>query len=262
MIDTEKPIIIQPSKVTRVLGFIAVLLVLTNLAVQIMRFVNWATFLSKLLQFLSISQIMKFVEWLTNFYGFVYLFDMGAECNVPTYFSTVILLIAAFLLSIIAVFKKRRGDSYAFHWIILVIIFLYLSVDEASAIHELLSRTTQKIFSRRWFPRYAWVICGGGLVIVFALSYCGFLLHLPAKSRLLFSIAGVLYVGGAIGMEVVEGHYTRLHGTKNLPYNIIVTIEETLEMAGIILFIHALLDYISLNIKEIRFHVGKPVEHQ
>ena len=59
-------------------------------------------------------------------------------------------------------------------------------------------------------------------------------------------------------MELVSNYYDSLYGINNLTYHMIVTIEETLEMCGIILFIHALLDYIRSNIKEIRFRVGSP----
>ncbi len=259
MLNTEKLITIQPSKVTRILGFIVVLLVLANITVQIIKFVEWHIFLSKMFKFLSYVQIMKIVAWIPTVRGLLHIFDMGTEHNVPAYFSTVIILFAAFLLNTIAAFKKKNGESYALHWRILAIIFVYLSMDEMIGIHELSSRPAQKFFGPGWLLHYyGWVIPGSILVIIFAISYFRFLLHLPLKSKLLFSIAGVLYVGGAIGMELVSNHYDKLYGVKNLTYHMIVTVEETLEMAGIILFVYALLDYISLNIKEIQLRFGSP----
>jgi hypothetical protein len=200
---------------------------------------------------------MKIAAWIPYIHSLVYIFDMGVEYNVPTYFSTVIILIAAFLLNTIAAFKKRNGHSYALHWRILAIIFLYLSMDEALAIHEWASIPTQKALGIAWLHYgYAWVIPGGILVLIFALSYCRFLLHLPPKSRLLFSIAGVLYVGGAIGMEFVSSYYDKLYGINNLTFHMIVTVEETIEMVAIIFFIYTLFDYIRVNVKEIPVRIG------
>lgn len=256
MLNTEKLITIRPSKIICILGFIVASLVLANIAVQLIKFVEWHTFLGKMFRFLSYEQIMQIVLWIPKVRATVYVLDMGIEHNIPTYFSSVIILIAALLLNTIATFKKGNGEAYALHWRILAIIFVYLSMDEMVGIHEMASGPTQKALGTRWLLHYyAWVIPGSVLVLIFALSYFRFLLHLPLKSKLLFSIAGVIYVGGAIGMELVSNHYDKLYGVKNLTYHMIVTVEETLEMAGIILFIHALLDYIRSNIKEIRLHI-------
>lgn len=206
MLDTDKKLTIQPSKVTLILGIIAALLVLANVAAQIVKLAERGVLLSRLYQYLSFEQVVKVINWLptVTVNERLYLFDMGAEGNVPTYFSTVIILIAAFLLNTIAAFNKRNGRLYALHWRILAIIFVYLSVDEMVAIHEIASDRTQKIFSTSGplnFP--GWVIPGGVFVLIFALSYCRFLLHLPLRLKILFLIAGVLCVGGAIGFEIV-----------------------------------------------------------
>ncbi|NER04565.1 MAG: hypothetical protein F6K17_19105, partial [Okeania sp. SIO3C4] len=50
-------------------------------------------------------------------------------------------------------------------------------------------------------------------------------------------------VGGGIGMEMIGGYYAYLYDTKNFFYEILVTIEEFLEMLGVVVFIYALLCY-------------------
>ena len=57
-------------------------------------------------------------------------------------------------------------------------------------------------------------------------------------------------------MERFGGYYANTHGFTNFTFNVISTIEETLEMVGIILFIYALLDYIRVNIKDMRIRIG------
>ncbi len=65
-------------------------------------------------------------------------------------------------------------------------------------------------------------------------------------------MAATLYVGGAIGFELIGGRYSELHGAQNLTYSMIATTEESLEMAGVIFFIRALLVYIAEKKKEVR----------
>ena len=69
-------------------------------------------------------------------------------------------------------------------------------------------------------------------------------------------MAVILFIGGAIGVELIGGRYAELNGPKNLMYSMIVAIEESLEMGGLIVFIWALLRYCADNYKEVRFWFG------
>ncbi len=70
----------------------------------------------------------------------------------------------------------------------------------------------------------------------------------------LFLIAGATYLGGVLGMELVGSSYIFNYGP-SLSYGIVATIEEVLEMLGIIVFIYALLDYLETHVESmlIRF---------
>jgi hypothetical protein len=62
-------------------------------------------------------------------------------------------------------------------------------------------------------------------------------------------------VGGALGMELVGGKYVSLYGAQNLGFAMITTVEEVGEMLGIVIFIYALMSYISAYMKEITVYV-------
>ena len=102
---------------------------------------------------------------------------------------------------------------------------------------------------------FGWVIFAIPLVLFFAVAYSRFLFGLPLKTRLLFLLAGILYVGGALGVEFVGGWYHELHGSEHLGYSMITTGEETLELVGVIVFIYALLEYMSSYLREIEIHI-------
>jgi hypothetical protein len=84
---------------------------------------------------------------------------------------------------------------------------------------------------------YAWVIPGIALVFFLGCYFYSFLLRLPTKTRLRFLISAILYLGGCIGFELIGGKYTELYGDQSLTYALITTVEESLEMSGLIVFI-------------------------
>jgi hypothetical protein len=83
--------------------------------------------------------------------------------------------------------------------------------------------------------------------------YVRFFMDLPAIYRIRFAIAGFLYVGGALGFEMITGRHFALYDNENIPYILLVTIEESLEIAGVLVFIWSLLVYLLDHYKESRF---------
>ena len=77
----------------------------------------------------------------------------------------------------------------------------------------------------------------------------------------LFVVAGIIYVGGALGVEAVSGLWAERHGEDNLVYMTISTVEELMEMIGIIVFIHALLDYTGRHMGKVTLHVDAVGPH-
>ena len=73
-----------------------------------------------------------------------------------------------------------------------------------------------------------------------AIAYARFLIHLPRRTCVLFLLAGAVYVGGALGMEMVAAVYDQSHGYENAVTASLSTVEETMEMLGLVLFNYAL----------------------
>ncbi|MEO1289214.1 MAG: hypothetical protein AAFV93_15730, partial [Chloroflexota bacterium] len=64
------------------------------------------------------------------------LLSVNLEESLPTWYSATLLVVAATLFLLIAVAKYREGNTYRHYWIGLVVLFIYLSMDEGAAIHE------------------------------------------------------------------------------------------------------------------------------
>ena len=90
----------------------------------------------------------------------------------------------------------------------------------------------------------------------------GFLRQLPQLARRRFVIAGCLYVGGALGIELVLGYWTDLHGTSNVVYAFIDLVEESMEMMGAAFFLYSLLDHLGGYGDCLRLQFESPVEER
>lgn len=173
-------------------------------------------------------------------------FYFDNEGNLPAYFSTFIIFIAACLLSVISFFKRTEADAFARHWTVLALVFFGLAVDEALSFHEMLIDPMRKAFGLTGLMRFAWVLVGGVFVTGFALAYLPFLAKLTFAARRGFVVAGAVYVMGVLGFEMLSGPFFEAleSGGGSGPYIVLMTIEETLEMSGMLLFIKALLAYL------------------
>lgn len=176
-------------------------------------------------------------------YGLVPLFDLSEENNVPTLYASFTLLVASFLLLIIAI-KHKMSDSASLPWFGLSIIFLFLSIDEFAQIHEQTILPFRNSFNTSGYLLFAWVIPYGIGLIVFVIAYLKFLIKLPRNIMFLFIISGAMYVIGALGFELLEAKHSEAYGFHNVYYSFLFTCEESLEMLGVATFIYALLKYI------------------
>ena len=53
--------------------------------------------------------------------------------------------------------------------------------------------------------------------------------------------SAALFLGGAVGLEMVGGSVAETEGIESLRYRLLANLEEGLELAGTLLFIYALL---------------------
>ncbi|AFZ08484.1 hypothetical protein Osc7112_4159 [Oscillatoria nigro-viridis PCC 7112] len=196
------------------------------------------------------------------------VFNVDAERNLPTFYSFLALLFSSLLLGAIAYAKNLDSDRYKNHWKILSFIFLYLSLDEAGQLHEKFIDPTRSLLNGSGFLYFTWIVPFGLLVVIFLLSYSKFVFHLPVSTRKLFVAACALYIAGAIGMEIPGGYLFSTMGMESVPYLIVASIEELLEMLGIVVFIHALMSYIKTYLGGVSWNIYIPgkntqvTEHQ
>ena len=183
-----------------------------------------------------------------EFYGLVRLFDMGVEGNLPTFFSSLQLLVACLVVAAIGWSARQAQDRFSGHWLWLALILFLLAADEVSEMHEMSIRPIRELAP--WLVTgvfyWAWVIPAAVLVLVVALTYARFVFqHLPKDTRNSTLAGAALFVGGAIGVEMPEARYAEQYGIDNFTYALFVLAEETMEMTGVLVFLSGALKYAS-----------------
>ena len=79
--------------------------------------------------------------------------------------------------------------------------------------------------------------------VVFA-AYVRFLASLPASTAVGFIVAGAVYVGGAVGVELATEPYLYNDELDTLGYNLWTAVEEAMEMGGVLYFLSTLKRYV------------------
>ena len=165
--------------------------------------------------------------------------NMDRELNLPTLFSSLLLLISALLMQRLG---HNSNPDAADDWRLLSKIFIFLALDEALQIHEILIIPGLR---HQVHPALAstWVVPYAALALIMLWKFRSFLGSIPRATATGLLRSGAVYVGGAIGMEMigsfaVRSSLIRLHSPW---YGAITGLEEALELVGIILLIDALM---------------------
>ncbi len=196
------------------------------------------------------------------------LVDMDMESNLPTFFNALLFFIAAALFH---VHGRSSARSERWGWFLMVALFIFLGFDEGSQIHEKFGSFTMRLLSRSdmdqgtlaWL-RNGWIIPYAAAVVALVLTLGRWFLRLEPLLRRGLLISGAVYVAGAIGFEMAGskvGWTCTPQDSSLFPwmpcelyndpsscwlfmepaYLFACTMEETLEMTGLILCIHFLM---------------------
>jgi hypothetical protein len=176
-------------------------------------------------------------------------FHLDREMNVPTAFSVVLLLTAALTAALLG--NTHRATSLirlSAAWYVISALLVLMAIDEGSSLHERLVHPVRTWLGMKTYGAlyFAWVIPVGLFALITGLCFIPFLRSLTRDIALRMVIAGLVFVSGAIGMEMLGAGTRESEGSSNVAYQLFVHIEEALEMAGVILFIAAELAYARL----------------
>ncbi|MCI5148672.1 MAG: peptidase M48 Ste24p, partial [Candidatus Electrothrix sp. MAN1_4] len=175
--------------------------------------------------------------------------DLDIEKNIPSLYSGFALFISSLLFFCISSLEKKQGRRRRY-WLGLAAVFCFLSLDEAFILHERLGDYTAEyitstgILAASGLLYFPWILPYSILMTILGLFYGRFILGLPRKTIVLLIISAIIFLTGAAGFDMLGGREAELHGYYSITYTVLYTIEEFLEMTGVVLLIYTLLDYI------------------
>lgn len=167
-------------------------------------------------------------------------FFLDREMNAPTFFCAGLFVINSVLF--FEIWKRRhvrlRSTTV---WLILSLLFFFLAIDELLALHEELVVPVRSMFGLSGVFYFAWIVPYGIAVAMLSLFVIPTIWRIDRKVRFWLILSAVTFFTGTIVFEMLEGWYIEL--TDNLRdrlYFLFMTLEESLEMLGLVMLTYAL----------------------
>jgi hypothetical protein len=180
-------------------------------------------------------------------------FALDAERSVSTWFESLLMALNALLVAVLASLSRSADSENIWHWRVLALIFVLMSMDEVVAFHESTMAPLRAAFGFSGFLHFSWVVIAAPLLAIAASVYLPFLLRLPQPFRWRLLAAGMIFVLGAFGLEIIGGYFASAMGMDSMPYKAEATIEESLEMIGLTLCASSLLALIASRAPALAF---------
>lgn len=177
-------------------------------------------------------------------------FDLGHEPSIPAFYSATVMLVCASLLLFLSFFDQSAEGKRKRNWRLLALLFVCLGIDEVVMFHEMATAAMEKL---NWSgPFYfSWVIPGAIFAAGIGLVSVRFVWSLDVMTRRLMILSAVVFLSGALGMEVIAGLLfanaeNEQAAMKSVSHVVSQAIEEGFEMAGVAIFLCALVNYVNI----------------
>ena len=157
----------------------------------------------------------------------------------PAIFSTWLFLLNAVIFLIVWKAAGRSGDSHKI-WLFLSSVFVFLALDESISIHERLIDPLRQALGATGIFYYAWIIPYGVGVVLLAIIAIPVFWRMQKRIRFWFGLSAATYLVATIGLEMISGKYlVMMNEQKDIVWIFMVTVEESLEMVGLIILVYA-----------------------
>ena len=168
---------------------------------------------------------------------FADLFNVEDEANFPTWFSSALLFCCS-LLTLGCMGKADRPMTRR-PWLLLALLFGFLSIDETAQIHENANAILRANLLSLGFNK-AWDILSAVLALAAIALLWRFVFSLPASMRQPLVLGALCFGMGAVAIEMIGNEFA-FYGKPNIAAKIVATSEEFLEMSGAIFWLRALM---------------------
>ena len=195
-------------------------------------------------------------------WAFAWQFDFGQEGNFINWYQSVTLFGCAVLAGIVAFLNRHAGRPRTALWALMAVVMAFVAVDEAAQIHD---RTLNTVIAALTgdaapakggedgaFGSSKWMLVYLPGALVLGALYFRFFLALPKRTRWGFVIAASLYIGGAVGVELLFEQFSADGGGDTMGSFALDATSELGEMLGVAVFAGTLVAYLSREFGELR----------
>lgn len=174
----------------------------------------------------------------------IWLLDVDVEVSVFTWVSILAFYSVAIVLAYIGLcLDTARARNRAF-WIGLSLVFLALSLDEHSGIHEKLSGLIAAYVQGSGLLHFAWAAPAGILSLLGLAAVLPLIRALPARVFAMMLVSALVFLCGAVVLEMIGGAIAEGAGIASRAYRVETNLEEMAELGGLLLFLYALMLFI------------------
>ena len=192
------------------------------------------------------SQWYKYATGHDHVRGILPRLDLNEERGLPAAFSALLLGFTGTVAGVVALLERARRSRWWRHWAGLSAILALMSIEEVADFHTIEIIPREQAVQLTGFLHMTWVIFGAAFVLLFAATYFRFWWRMAPGTRRRFFLAGAVYVGGALVMEMVGGRFYLENGG-GLPLAMVLAVEEALELAGVLLLLAALFHHLQVE---------------
>jgi hypothetical protein len=215
----------------------------------------------------ALALVFRHLTGNAEVFGFVEFADLAQELSLGTWIASLLLLATGALAGISGVADDREGGRWRRNWYALGALLAFMSLDEVAVVHERVADLTRRALDTSGAFHFAWTIPAAVIVVVFAVAQARFVRGLPAPTRRRLLLAGAVFVGGAMGLELVESAvYTSAGNVMTATFDVLSAVEEVLELTAVSLALltlaeHLLASQAAVRIAPDRLDDVEPVEH-
>jgi hypothetical protein len=168
--------------------------------------------------------------------------DVNAEGNLPTWFSVVLMSAGAVAVWVVAQQRRRSRSADAGAWYALAAVVALMSLDEMVSLHEAAGHVLRNQIDVPVLGKYAWIIPGAVATLFASRVLLRAVGSLPTIARRRLVGAASLFIGAALGIEVLEALLLNDdHNYLGDGMHVLTGAQECFEMLGAVLFLYAVL---------------------
>ncbi|TCP57093.1 hypothetical protein EV191_1011045 [Tamaricihabitans halophyticus] len=130
--------------------------------------------------------------------------DVFEEANLPTWWSTGLLVLATLTHLVVAVLARARRAPSAWAWFGSAVLLGALSLDDHTMLHERLDRIGERFVTFDGFPFY-WLIPGVFAGALIAIAFAVLAVRLRGAARWCIVLGCAVLLASALGGEVLQG---------------------------------------------------------